>query len=31
MQVRVQEWGNSLAVSIPNPLAEDADVKEGPC
>jgi antitoxin MazE len=29
MQVRVQKWGNSLAVRIPKPLAEDADVKEG--
>ena len=29
MQVRVQKWGNSLAVRIPRPLAEDADVKEG--
>ena len=29
MQVQVQKWGNSLAVRIPKPLAEDADVKEG--
>jgi antitoxin component of MazEF toxin-antitoxin module len=29
MHVRVQKWGNSLAVRIPNPLAEDAEVKEG--
>jgi antitoxin MazE len=29
MQVRVQKWGNSLAVRIPKPLAEDAGVKEG--
>ena len=29
MQVRVQKWGNSLAVRIPKALAEDADVKEG--
>jgi antitoxin MazE len=29
MQVRVQKWGNSLAVRIPKPLAEDANVKEG--
>lgn len=29
MQVRVQKWGNSLAVRIPKPLAEDAAVKEG--
>lgn len=29
MQVRVQKWGNSLAVRIPKPLAEDAEVTEG--
>jgi antitoxin MazE len=29
MHVRVQKWGNSLAVRIPKPLAEDAKVKEG--
>jgi hypothetical protein len=29
LHVRVQRWGNSLAVRIPKPLAEDADVKEG--
>ncbi|MGH7831357.1 MAG: AbrB/MazE/SpoVT family DNA-binding domain-containing protein [Candidatus Binatia bacterium] len=29
MKVRVQKWGNSLAVRIPKPLAEDASVKEG--
>lgn len=29
MQVRVQKWGNSLALRIPKPLAEDAEVKEG--
>jgi antitoxin MazE len=29
MHVRVQKWGNSLAVRIPKPLAEDANVKEG--
>ncbi len=29
MQVRVQKWGNSLAVRIPKPLAEDAEVREG--
>jgi antitoxin MazE len=29
MKVRVQKWGNSLAVRIPKPLAEDAEVKEG--
>lgn len=29
MRVRVQKWGNSLAVRIPKPPAEDAEVKEG--
>jgi len=29
VHVRVQKWGNSLAVRIPKPLAEDAEVKEG--
>jgi len=29
MHVRVQKWGNSLAVRIPKPLAEDAKVEEG--
>jgi antitoxin MazE len=29
MHVRVQKWGNSLAVRLPKPLAEDAEVKEG--
>ncbi|MPZ77795.1 MAG: AbrB/MazE/SpoVT family DNA-binding domain-containing protein [Deltaproteobacteria bacterium] len=29
MQVRVQKWGNSLAVRIPKPLAEDAEVTDG--
>ena len=29
IHVRVQKWGNSLAVRIPKPLAEDAEVKEG--
>src|SRR4029434_2140467 len=29
MHVRVQKWGNSLAIRIPKPLAEDAEVKEG--
>jgi len=29
MQGRVQKWGNSLAVRIPKPLAEDAEVSEG--
>ena len=29
MHVRVQKWGNSLALRIPKPFAEDAAVKEG--
>jgi len=29
MHVRVQKWGNSLAVRIPKPLAKDAEVTEG--
>jgi antitoxin MazE len=29
MHVRVQKWGNSLAVRIPKPLAKDAKVEEG--
>jgi antitoxin MazE len=29
MHVRVQKWGNSLALRIPKPLAEDAEVREG--
>lgn len=29
MRVRVQKSGNSLAVGIPNPLAEDTEVNEG--
>lgn len=29
MHVRVQKWGNSLALRIPKPLAEDAEVTEG--
>jgi antitoxin MazE len=29
MNVRVQKWGNSLALRIPKPFAEDADVREG--
>ncbi len=29
MHVRVLKWGNSLAVRIPKPLAEDAEVMEG--
>lgn len=29
MHIRVQKWGNSLAVRIPKPLAEDAKVELG--
>jgi antitoxin MazE len=29
MRVRVQKWGNKLAVRIPKPLADNAQVKEG--
>lgn len=29
MRVHVQKWGNSLAVRIPKPFAEDAEVHEG--
>ena len=29
MRVRVQRWGNSLALRIPKPFAEDAEVDEG--
>lgn len=29
MRVRVQKWGNSLAVRIPKPFAEDAHVRDG--
>jgi antitoxin MazE len=29
MRVQVQKWGNSLALRIPKPFAEDADVQEG--
>ena len=29
MRVQVQKWGNSLALRIPKPFAEDAGVKEG--
>lgn len=29
MRVRVQKWGNSLALRIPKPFAADAGVKEG--
>jgi antitoxin MazE len=29
MMVRVQKWGNSLALRIPKPFAGDAKVSEG--
>ncbi len=29
MRVRVQKWGNSLALRIPKPFAEDVGVGEG--
>lgn len=29
MRVQVQKWGNSLALRIPKPFAEDAAVQEG--
>ena len=29
MRVAVQKWGNSLAVRIPKPFAEDVGVAEG--
>jgi len=29
MRVQIQKWGNSLALRIPKPFAEDADVKKG--
>lgn len=29
MRVRLQKWGNSLALRIPKPFAGDADVGEG--
>jgi antitoxin MazE len=29
MRVQVQKWGNSLALRIPRPFAEDADVRAG--
>lgn len=29
MRVQVQKWGNSLALRIPKPVAEDVEVKEG--
>lgn len=29
MRVQVRKWGNSLALRIPKPFAEDAGVREG--
>ena len=29
MRVRVQKWGNSLAIRIPKPFAEEVRVKQG--
>ena len=29
MRVRLQKWGNSLALRIPKPFAGEADVSEG--
>ena len=29
MHVRVQKWGDGLALRIPKPLAKDAEVTEG--
>jgi len=29
MRVQIQKWGNSLALRIPKPFAEEADVREG--
>ncbi len=29
MRVRVRKWGNSLALRIPKPFAEDTAVREG--
>jgi antitoxin MazE len=29
MRVSVQKWGNSLALQIPKPFAEDVGVSEG--
>ena len=29
MRVRVRKWGNSLALRIPKPFAEDIAVREG--
>ena len=29
MRLRVQKWGNSLALRIPKPFAQEARVKQG--
>ncbi len=29
MRVQIQKWGNSLALRIPKPFAEDTGVREG--
>ena len=29
MRVQIQEWGNSLALRIPKPFAEEANVRQG--
>ena len=29
MRVQIQKWGNSLALRIPKPFAEEAQVREG--
>lgn len=29
MRVKIQKWGNSLALRIPKPFAEDMGVREG--
>ncbi|MBI1955486.1 MAG: AbrB/MazE/SpoVT family DNA-binding domain-containing protein [Acidobacteria bacterium] len=29
MRVQIQKWGNSLALRIPKPFAQDAGVREG--
>ncbi|MGH7566893.1 MAG: AbrB/MazE/SpoVT family DNA-binding domain-containing protein [Gemmatimonadota bacterium] len=29
MRTRIQKWGNSLAIRIPKPFADDVGIKEG--
>ena len=29
MRVQIQKWGNSLALRIPKPFAEEANVRQG--